>query len=169
MFFASKSILGSFSYLFGSLLFGAVTYFDSELLESLFVGLPPLLCIIGTSAYLMGGILFISAAIEPWMAKTVEFEEIHKDVQDLKRTKSVVGRMTGTRSSKAHLSTRMSTLGLDAKSMLSPNEIELMDDKKKKQCGNADIMLRAPHEIEEDPEEGKDIFDIVADSQSPFH
>jgi len=137
MFFASKSIIGSFSYLIGSLLFGAVAYFQNILSPEM----RAFMSILGTSFYLVGGILFIFAAIEPYWTKTLEIKRMTDEVYDLKERGEIVKKMGGKRDSDNFINTRMSKLSIDTKAMLAPTMEE-----------------------EEHQSSSSDIFSSVADS-----
>ena len=156
MFFASKSIIGSFMYLFGSLLFGAVTYFNEEL----DIGIKTLFGILATSFYLIGGILFIVAAIEPYWHKTLEINEVAHEVYELKKRGDIVKKMSGKRDSDNRIKARMSKLSIDTKSLLSPNEIEQLQMKNK-----ADLKKQKTMSFDDDDNDSssKDIFDIIAE------
>ena len=153
MFFASKSIIGSFMYLFGSLLFGAVTYFN----EKLDIGIKTLFGILATSFYLIGGILFIVAAIEPYWQKTLEINKVASEVHELQKRGEIVKRMSGKRDSDNRIKARMSKLSIDTKSLLSPNEIEKLEMEKKA------LKRQKTTSFEDDSSSSKDIFDIIAE------
>lgn len=119
MFFASKSIHGSFMYLFGSLIFGAVAYFQDMPNTYKAIG-----AFLGSTFYLLGGLLFIIAAIEPYWKKTLEINRLSKDVGTLKQKSNIVKCMSGrNRSSTNTIKARMSKLNINAKTFLSPSEI----------------------------------------------
>ena len=120
MFIASKSILGSFMYLFGSLLFGANQYFNDALSPEA----KALYMIIGTSFYLMGGILFILAAIEPYWNKTWEISKVSSDVQSLRKKGSIIRKMGRRAKTDNKIMTRMSRLNINTKAMLLPTVTE---------------------------------------------
>ena len=122
MFFSSKSILGSFSYLFGSISFGAMTYFTfNPVVEAL-------VCFFGASMYLIGGTIYIMAALEPWVEKTKHLNTMCGDIQELRVRGKLVRQMTGqglssnNPNSSARVKTRMSKLNIDTKALFVPNE-----------------------------------------------
>ena len=158
MFFHSKSIIGSFMYLFGSLLFGAVTYFN----EKLDIGIKTFFGILATTFYLIGGILFIVAAIEPYWMKTLAINEVANDVKGLKQRGDIVKQMSGKKSFDASvIKARMSKLSVDTKSLLSPNEIEKLRMEQK-------ALKRQKTTSFEEPScsSSKDIFDMIAEEQT---
>eukprot|EP01083_Nonionella_stella_P095120 266979_1 len=123
MFFASKSVMGSLLYLFGSLLFGSLTYFNT-----LSTTMRTFFSVAATTLYLLGGILFIIAAIEPYWLKTLEINEVSQEVYDLKERGKIVAVMSGTRKSQNRIKARMSKLNIDAIAMLRRTEGESTSD-----------------------------------------
>eukprot|EP01084_Bolivina_argentea_P269836 458704_1 len=162
MFFQSKSIIGSFMYLFGSLLFGAVTYFNS----SLSLGIKAFCGICATSFYLFGGILFIVAAIEPYWKKTVEINGVAKEVNALKTRGEIVKQMSGKRASDNCIKARMSRLNIDTKSLLQPSEIEQlqMQRKQQKQLLKKQRTLSMGDGVSDSS--SSDIFETIAEEQT---
>merc|ERR1712130_752806 len=147
MFFASKSIIGSFAYLMGSLLFGAVAYFNNALSFETRASLS----ILGTSFYLAGGILFIIAAIEPYWNKTLEINAVSKEVYELKSRGDIVKKLNRKRNSDNMIKARISKFEIDTKSLLTPDEAELAKQKNGKHS-----------------ESSSDIFESVAETLSPI-
>jgi len=127
MFFASKSILGSFMYLFGSLVFGGIQYFNNQLTWQM----KAFLSIAATTFYLIGGILFIIAAIEPYWQKTLEINAVAHDVYQLRSRGSLVRKMGRKQKGDTKIRTRMSKLNIDTKAMLLPNELEAAENERK--------------------------------------
>ena len=122
MFFYSKSIVGSFSYLFGSISFGAMTYYNfSETVDTL-------ICFFGSSMYLIGGTMYIIAALEPWLEKTKQINRMCASIQDLRMRGKLVRQMTGqgqarsNQDASAIVKARMSKLNIDTKALFVPNE-----------------------------------------------
>ena len=148
MFFASKSIIGSFSYLVGSLSFGVVAYFNNLSLE-----MRAFLSILGTSFYLLGGILFIVAAIEPYWQKSIEINNMVNEVYDLKERGEIVKKMGSKRDSDNFIKTRISKLNIDTKSMMAPSIDEMLEMERK-----ANDLTRTSS--------SSDIFESVATSTS---
>lgn len=147
MFFASKGIIGSFMYLFGSILFGAVTYFNDTISDTAKAACG----VLATSCYLAGGILFIIAAIEPYWHKTLEINAVSKEVYELKTRGDIVKKLNRKRNSDNMIKARISKFEIDTKSLLTPDEAELAKQKNGKHS-----------------ESSSDIFESVAETLSPI-
>jgi len=115
MFFASKSIIGSFAYLFGSFLFGAVAYFGNQITYEW----KALMSVTGTTFYLIGGILFIFAAIGPYWNKTLEINAMSKEMNELNRRGSIVKKMGNKRDSDNVIKARMSRFNINCQELVT--------------------------------------------------
>lgn len=166
MFMMNKGILGSFAYLFGSLLFGFVTYWQP-------IGWPlTFSCIAATTLYLIGGLLFIWAAIQPYWEERLKIGAISTDCYELKQRGAIVAKMGERRTScrDGNIRARMSKLNIDASVLLAPNAAELeaiqeKKDKKKKKLKrsstNSFIGVDMDMESSQSGSTEDDIFDVV--------
>merc|ERR1712115_469955 len=81
--------------------------------------------------YLIGGILFIIAAIEPYWQKTLGINAVAHDVYQLRSRGSLVRKMGRKQKGDTKIRTRMSKLNIDTKAMLLPNELEAVENERK--------------------------------------